>query len=138
MGLSRATPPHIDADPRLLDALASLNQISATINQIGSGDQVNVNATLRLIVESATKVIPRSAAVIYTYDQTRGEFDLSSRVSAGSWLGPAPGIEPRPTGMGMRAIDQRRRVISYEEEDLELNPKIVQAGAKVSACFPLI
>ena len=58
------TPVPLDTDPRLLDALASLNQISATINRIGPGDQVSVEATLRLIVESAIKVVPAASAVI--------------------------------------------------------------------------
>ncbi|HVN54258.1 MAG TPA: GAF domain-containing protein [Anaerolineaceae bacterium] len=138
MAVNRSQIPRVDTDPRLLEALASLNQISATINQIGPGDQVDINATLRLIAESATKVIPGAAAVIYTYDQGQEEFDLASRVSAGSWLAPVRGIEPRFRGMGKRAIDQRRRVISYEESDLQIHPRIVEAGAKVSACFPLI
>jgi len=131
-------PAQTDVDPRLLDALASLNQISATINRIGPRHQVSVEQTLRLIAESAIKVVPGASAVIYTYDETRHGFDPSSRVSAGEQTEPVPGDEPRPDGMGMRAIDQRRRVLSYEEHDLSVHPIKVDAGAQVVACFPLV
>ena len=127
-----------EAHPRLLDALASLNQISATVNRIAPGDRVGVEETLRLIVESAIKVVPGASAVIYTYDPTCNAFDPASRVSAGERTAPVPGDEPRPHGMGMRAIEQRRRVISYEEDDLTIHPIKVEAGAKTVACFPLI
>ncbi|GAB4545205.1 MAG: hypothetical protein Kow0063_39190 [Anaerolineae bacterium] len=129
---------HIDTHPRLLEALASLNQISATINRLSPGDRGNVETTLRLIAESAIKVVPGASAVIYTYDQERGAFDPASRVSAGEQTEPVPGDEPRPDGMGMRAISQRRRVLSYEEPDLNIHPIKVDAGARVVACFPLI
>jgi GAF domain-containing protein len=97
-----------------------------------------VDATLRLIVESAIQVLPGASAVIYTYDQGRGAFDSISRVSAGEHTVPVPGDEPRPQGMGMRAITQRRRVISYEEPDLDIHPIKVDAGARTVACFPLV
>ncbi len=128
----------IDTHPRVLDALASLNQIGATINRIGPGDQISVEATLRLIVESAIKVVPGASAVIYTFDQTGRVFDPASRVSAGEQTDPVPGDEPRPDGMGMRAISQRRRILSYEEQDLSVHPIKVDAGAQVVACFPLV
>jgi hypothetical protein len=75
-------------DPRLLEALASLNQIGTTINRIGPGDVsgnagISVEATLNLIVESAIRVVPGASAVIYTYDEIQGGFDPTSRVSAG-------------------------------------------------------
>ena len=124
--------------PRLLDALASLNQISATINRIGPGDQTSVEATLHLIAESAIKVLPGASAVIYTYDQAQRIFDPTSRVSAGEQTDPIPGDEPRPDGMGKRAIGQRRRILSYEERDLSVHPIKVDAGAQVVACFPLV
>ena len=60
-------PSETDIHPRLLDALASFNQISATINRIGPGDQVSVETTLRLIAQSAIKVVPGASAVIYTF-----------------------------------------------------------------------
>jgi signal transduction histidine kinase/putative methionine-R-sulfoxide reductase with GAF domain len=127
-----------DTHPRLLDALASLNQISATINRIGPGGQVGVAATLRLISESAIKVVPGASAVIYTYDQTKGVFDPTSRVSAGGQADPIAGDKPRLDGMGTRAIAQRRRVLSYEERDLSIHPIKLDAGAQVVACFPLV
>ena len=123
---------------QLLDALASLNQIGATINRIAPGDRASVEVTLRLIVESAIKVVPNASAVIYTYDLAQHAFEPASRVSAGEWIAPVPGDEPRSNGMGMRAINQRRCVLSYEERDLEIHPIKMQAGAKTVACFPLV
>jgi signal transduction histidine kinase len=131
-------PTQTDTHPRLLDALASLNQISATINRIGPGDQISVEATLRLIAESAIKVVPGASAVIYTYDQAQRAFDPASRVSAGERADPVPGDEPRPDGMGIRAIGQRRRVLSYQEHGLDIHPIKVDAGAEAVACFPLV
>ncbi|MBN1886661.1 MAG: GAF domain-containing protein [Thermoflexales bacterium] len=138
--MSSVTP---EADPRLLEALASLNQIGAAINRLGSRDGISVEATLRLIAESATKVLPGASAVIYTYDPAREAFDLDSRVSAGepSGVGTAPGTPPedapRPAGIGVRALSQRRPVLSYQETDLDIHPAKVRAGAKTMACFPL-
>lgn len=131
-------PTQTDTHPRLLDALASLNQISAAINRIGPGDRDSVEATLRLIAGSAIKVVPGASAVIYTYDQAQRTFDPASRVSAGERSDPVPGDEPRPDGMGMRAIGQRRRVLSYEEGDLDIHPVKVEAGAGTVACYPLV
>ena len=126
------------ADPRLLDALASLNEIGAAINRISPRDAGSVEATLCLIVESATEVVPGASAVIYTYDQGQRAFDLESRVSAGEPDDYIPHDDPRPDGIGMRAIGQRRRVLSYEEDDLDIHPDKVRAGARAMACFPLV
>jgi signal transduction histidine kinase/putative methionine-R-sulfoxide reductase with GAF domain len=76
--------------------------------------------------------------VIYTYNPAQHSFDPISRVSAGEHTAPVPGDEPRPQGMGMRAMTQRRRVISYEEPDLDIHPIKVEAGARTVACFPLV
>lgn len=136
--MSSDVPGH-ESESRLLDALASLNQISAAINRIGSGDDARFEETLHLIVESATKVVPGTSAVIYTYDQELTAFDPSSRVSAGKHTIRVTGDEPRPDGMGARAISQRRCVLSYQEDDLDVHPVIREAaGAKVAACFPLV
>jgi signal transduction histidine kinase len=126
------------ADPRLLEALASLNEIGAAVNRISPRDIGSVEATLRLIVESAIEVVPGTSAVIYTYDRALRAFDLSSRLSAGEPNDYAPNDEPRTDGLGMRAIDQRRRVLSYEESDVDIHPDKVQAGAKAMACYPLV
>jgi signal transduction histidine kinase len=127
-----------DSDSRLLDALASLNEISAAVNRISPRDVGSVEATLRLIVESAIEVVPGTSAVIYTYDRAQRAFDLSSRLSAGEPGDYTPNDEPRADGLGMRAIAQRRRVLSYEEDDIDIHPDKVQAGAKAMACYPLV
>jgi signal transduction histidine kinase/putative methionine-R-sulfoxide reductase with GAF domain len=135
--------PEILKPETLLEALASLNQIGAAINRLGSRDGISVEATLRLIAESATKVLPGASAVIYTYDPASQAFDLGSRVSAGepaeamASVSSLPEDAPRPAGIGMRAIGQRRPVLSYQETDLGIHPAKVRAGAKTMACFPL-
>ncbi|NMB91092.1 MAG: GAF domain-containing protein [Chloroflexi bacterium] len=131
-------PPSSEADLRILEALASLNKISAAINQIRPEGNLNVDPTLRQIAHSATRVVPGAAAVIYTFDPVKSVFDPDSRVSAEERAGAIPADAPRDSGIGVRAISQKRRVISYEEPDLDINPEIVKAGARIVACFPLI
>ena len=78
--------PQIQVSPypeRLLNALASLNEIGLMLNNLGPSRTVTVESTLRLIAESAIKVIPESSAVIYTYSASRQLFKRESRVSAG-------------------------------------------------------
>src|SRR4030095_4918570 len=133
-----------ETDPRLLEALASLNQISDAINRIGSNDADQNDLSLQLIVDSAIRVVPGSSAVIYTYDQKTGMFENESRVSAephGREPGSAtdhPDDAPRPNGMGMRTIQRRHRCLSYEEQDLNVHPYHAALGVKAVACFPLI
>ena len=129
----------------LLDALARLNDIGAGINALTGGDASGVEATLRLIVESAIKVVPGASAVLYTFDARRDAFDPVSRVSAGEWLGATPeerarieDDEPRASGLGMRAVGRLGPVLSYEEPSLDIHPAKLAAGAKVLACLPLV
>ncbi|MFZ1043012.1 MAG: GAF domain-containing protein [Anaerolineales bacterium] len=137
-------PSSEETDPRLLEALASLNQISSAINHIGSDDAGQDGLSLQLIVDSAIRVVPGSSAVIYTYDQATGRFDEKSRVSAEPRgrkqnVGiDQPDDAPRPHGIGMRTIKRRRRSFSYEEVDLDIHPYHVALGVKAVACFPLI
>ncbi len=133
-----------ETDPRLLEALASLNQISGAINQIGPGDASSNDVSLQLIVNSAIRVVPGSSAVIYTYDQAAGAFEKESRVSAEpeEHTSPSNNISPddapRPNGIGMRTLTRGRRTLSYEEPDLDIHPYQASLGVKVVACFPLI
>jgi len=125
-------------DARLAEALLTLNEIGAAINQLTPRGHAGVGETLRLIAESAIKVVPGSAAVIYTYNLTEQLFEVSSRVSAGELETELAYDFPRPDGIGMRAIRQRRRVLSYEEPDVELSPAATKAVARAVACFPLV
>src|SRR5687767_5928227 len=133
-----------ETDPRLLEALASLNQISNAINHTGSSDAGDDHLSLQLIVESAIRVVPGSSAVIYTYDQAADAFEKESRVSAEpDGLKPPsgetpPDDAPRPEGIGVRTIQRRRRSFSYEEPDLNVHPYHATLGVKAVACFPLI
>jgi len=129
--------PNAD-QPRLFNALASLNKIGSRINRIGSGESVSIETTLRLIVESAIEVVPGTSAVIYIYDQEKGAFLPDSRVSAGEKFPAVPGDEPRPGGMGNRAITRRQRILSDDDDAPNIHPIKVDAGARAVACFPLI
>jgi len=141
---AQSFPSSEETDPRLLEALASLNQISDAINHLGSDDAGQNGLSLQLIVDSAIRVVPGSSAVIYTYDQATGKFEEESRVSAeprerkhGSEVG-RPDDAPRPHGMGLRTIKRRRRSFSYEESDLDIHPYHAALGVKAVASFPLI
>lgn len=133
-----------DNDPRLLEALRILNQISLAINRIGSDDANQNDLSLQLIVESAIRVVPGSSAVIYTYDQKLGQFEKEMRVSAEpegrklAAMPDQPDDAPRPNGIGIRAIQRRHSVFSYEESDLGVHPYHAALGVKAVACFPLI
>jgi signal transduction histidine kinase/GAF domain-containing protein len=127
-----------DIEHRLLDALASLNEIGATVNQIGQEGVVGIEPTLRMIVDSATKVVPGASSVIFTYDADRGIFITGSRVSTGESDPSDSSDEPRLDGLGRRAIKRRQRMLSYEENDIGINPVREKSGARVMACFPLI
>jgi len=133
-----------DNNPLLYSVLASLNQISVSINSIVPGNMGSGDKSLQLIVESAIRVVPGSSAVIYTYDENREAFENESRVSAepkGRTRFNAdshPSDQPRINGIGKRAITRRRSVISYEEPDLEVHPIHAALGVKAVGCFPLI
>jgi GAF domain-containing protein/nitrogen-specific signal transduction histidine kinase len=137
------SPPE-ETDPRLLEALASLNQISNAINRISSEEADQTDLSLQLIVDSAIRVVPGSSAVIYTYDQKTGVFEAESRVSAEPkgrkplFTKEQPDDAPRPNGIGLRTIERRRRCLSYEEPDLDVHPYHATLGVKAVACFPLI
>ncbi len=137
-------PTPDETDPRLLESLAILNQISNAINHIGSEAASQNDLSLQLIVESAIRVVPGSSAVIYTYDQTTGTFENESRVSAepeGRKQQSAidkPDDAPRPGGIGVRTIERRRKSLSYEEPDVDVHPYHAALGVKAVACFPLI
>ncbi len=146
MNIQENLPPG-EADARLLEALASLNQISGAINRIGS-DEVISSAesavhSLQLIVESAIRVVPGSSAVIYTYDEKRGLFERESRVAArpakqAQESAEAANDHPRPNGIGARAILQRRGLVSYEQPDLDVHPAHASQGVRSVGAFPLI
>ena len=72
----------IQSNHHLHTILSRLNQIGAAINRSESGNLTKLEDTLRLIVESATEVVPGSSAVIYTYDASLGAFNIESRVAS--------------------------------------------------------
>lgn len=131
-------------ESKLLEVLASLNQISASINHIGPDDADNIGASLQLVAESAIRVVPGSSAVIYTFDQAGGRFEIESRVAAQpqgvpSAMSNQPSHDtPREDGIGMRTIQRRRTTLLYEEADLDVHPYHSALGVKTVGCFPLI
>lgn len=135
-------PPSEELNPRTLEALASLNQISTAINQITSSE--DQSSSLQLIVDSAIRVVPGFSASIYIYNPNTDRLEIESRV-----VSYAKGYEeyrhinpnddvPRSNGFGMRAIQRKRRTLSYEEADLQIHPYQEKLGVKVVACFPLL
>ncbi len=118
--------------------LSRLNQIGAAINRGESGNLASLENTLRLIVESATEVVPGSSAVIYTYNAKRGEFDIDSRVASEQHDDSRPDDAPRPDGLGATAVAAQHRILSYEMPASEINPAKVNQGAKAVACYPLM
>jgi GAF domain-containing protein/two-component sensor histidine kinase len=138
-------PLAADGGSSLLDALARLNEVGASINRISGGDTAGLAAVLELIVGSAAKTVPGSSAVLYTYDNGRRSFNTASRVSAGESpehpsAGALPWADdaPRPAGLGARAIQQLRPVLSYEERDLSIHPLKAAQGVEAVACLPLV
>ena len=123
---------------RLLQALASLNTISNTINSLDAAASQNIEDILDLIGKSAVKVIPGSAAILHAYDELKQEFTAYSSNSADERILYIPDKVPRPNGLGSRAIKERRRVVSYGHTTLDLNPKMAKQGVKTGSAFPLI
>jgi signal transduction histidine kinase len=124
--------------PHLHTVLSRLNQIGAAINRCEEGDLSNLDDTLRLIVESATEVVPGSSAVIYTYDPQDRAFNINSRVASEQHDDSRPDDAPRSDGMGTQAVSTRSRILSYEMPDSEINPAKADQGAKAVACYPLM
>ena len=123
--------------PHLHTILSRLNQIGAAINCSESGNLASLEDTLKLIVESATDVVPGSSAVIYTYDSRRETFDIASRVASEQHDVSHSDDVPRPDGLGTAAVAAKHRILSYELPDAQINPAKVDQGAKAVACYPL-
>jgi signal transduction histidine kinase len=127
----------IEANPHLLEALTAFHEIGASINALGIDG--NLDAALRLIATRAVRVVGVGAsAVIYAYDATTGRFDPASRVAAGEGAPDGTLDYPRPDGLGARALQERRRILSYELPEIGIHPAQRAAGAQVVACYPLI
>ena len=131
--MSKANP-----DSCLYEALASLNKIGATVNQIGHDGTASVETTLSLIVESAIKAVPNASAVIYIYDIDQEKFILDSRVAAGNKDLPATGDEPRENSLGKLAIARKQRVLSYEEKEAAVHSAPQKTDTQTVGYFPLI
>lgn len=128
----------------LVHALTTLQQISASITQLGTGQDLTV--TLSLIAQGAVKAVSpnnhapglAASAVVWVFDAFRQEFDPRSRVSAGEPPGASFDDFPRADGIGLQAIRRQRRILSYEPGAADIHPAKVQAGATALVCSPLI
>ena len=101
-----------DDAPRFFDALARLNEIGSAINNISTGDDVSIDETLQLIVDSATEVSSSASAMLYTYDAKHQRFHTGSRVwspvrdsPASRWHRPGPYDLVPPAGPVVVAVD---------------------------------
>ncbi len=127
----------------LPDALRNLNEIAAALNR-ARDQQQDMAAILQLIGQSALTLVTqqghagKASSVIYTYNAGRDSFELESRVAVGRTPEAGQSDLPRPAGLGRRAMQRRRRVLSYEERDLILHPAWAAIGARVGVCYPLI
>ena len=118
--------------------LFRLNQIGRAINRGESGNLAKLEDTLRLIADSATEVVPGSSAVMYTYNPKNGVFDIDSRVASEQHEDSRPDDAPRIDGLGMRAVETKNRILSYEMPESQINPAKANQGAKAVACYPLM
>ncbi len=120
----------------LLEALDRLNQIGSAVRQLGSGELRGYKTVLNMITDSAAVMIPGSYAVIYTYDERKGTFDLGIGVEEEP--GSQSDDQPRLNGLGRKAVESRQRIVSYDMPDLEIHPAKVAQGVRVVACYPLV
>jgi GAF domain-containing protein len=129
----------------LIKALSRLKEIGASINGLGMAH--DLPTTLHLIVEGAVRAVAigneneagaAASAVIWVYDEGRGDFDAHSRVSAGEPEGASFDDFPRPDGLGRQAIRQRRRILSYQTGVPDIHPLKQKAGARALVCYPLM
>ena len=123
---------------RYTEAFAILNEISTSVNHFCFDDSVSFDSTLHLIVQSVTRAIPGTVAEIYIYDLTQETLSKITDVSSERKDQPANDSESFIKTLCLRAISQRRRILSYEEKDINLNTTSINAHAKVIGCFPLV
>ena len=143
MELPGGGPQDIRKPNYLEQALCTLNDIGTEMSRLHAGQ--DLASTLRAIAENVVRALgagrrgERSiSATVYAYDADRGAFDLDSRVVAGDGEGPVSGDAPRVNGMGVQAVQKRRRVLSYDEPELSIHQVKVAAGARTVACYPLV
>jgi GAF domain-containing protein len=128
---------------KLFQGLGDMRAAGEMLNRLGEGG--DAARTLQHIVDRALQVVAAGAqtggeatAVVFTYHPDHG-FDLSSRVAAGDTTEGDMRVErPRPGGLGERAITERRRVISYEEADLGVDPAKQAIGTAAVVAYPLL
>ena len=130
-----STPSRHQSEHTLIkpDILARLSQIGAVVNQISLDAPNPLPAALQLIAQTAAEVTSAASVVIYLYDPHLDAFDLTARVEFGEPALRQPDDGPRPDGLGMRAIRERRLVLSYNETDRAVHPVTRANGVAVTA-----
>ncbi|MCB0196245.1 MAG: GAF domain-containing sensor histidine kinase [Anaerolineae bacterium] len=130
----------------LIKTMTVLNEVGTRINQLDGKNDLRV--TLGLIAEGAVRVVAQNnraeclscqaSAVIRIYDDAIQSFDPQLHVAAGDPAEIALDHLPRPDGFGIRAIRQGRRLFSYSEPDIDIDPVRKQRGACTLVCYPLL
>ena len=138
--------PAPNSEAKLLKTLITLNEIGARINRLAMGQ--NRPAMLKLLAEGAVQAMAagtdeaatavNASAIIWIYDEDRQAFDPTSRVSAGEPERASIDDYPRPDGLGRQAIQQRSRLLSDVENNLDIHPAKKAAGARSLVVYPLI
>lgn len=128
---------------KFFDGLKEMSQVGHRLNNLGGSG--NYRKMLREIAERALQVVAagtenrgEASVVLYRYDETVQQFDDQTRVGIGFKTGAdiVPG-KPRPHGIGMRAIQRKKRVISYEEK-ISLHPTLEDDNIHSMVCYPLL
>ena len=128
---------------RFEQGLLDFHQIGAAINRLtprgySGADRASVEGVLRLIADSVLHVVPDAIAIIHAYNAEEQAFDPASQILAGESADAEPHEPPRGNGLGLRAMRQQQRVLSYDVPDVSIHPRALQAGARAVGCFPLI
>lgn len=124
-------------EPRVLDAFAHLNRVGAEINQFELDDLVIIRTMLKQISSSAAEIVPGSSAVITLIGDKGTEIDNQPIVSVEGTKATGLTDFEIPEGMGMRAVERRKRVLSYEEVWPEKAGLAQGQSENYIACFPL-
>jgi signal transduction histidine kinase/putative methionine-R-sulfoxide reductase with GAF domain len=121
---------HVTQSESWIEILRHLNRIGAEVSHGNAGEPGNLEVTLSSLASGAQKiapgfrtaVIPATETPLLVSDKTPfEERDFS-----------------HPKGMAARAFSRKRRVLSYQEEDLPLFPFQVGTEMQSVACYPLI
>jgi len=124
-------------------ALTTLTGIAARINQLRFGP--DLYPTLTMLAHEAVRAAAagiasghKPAVVLWVFNKAEQTFDPVSRVAVGEPPGTALDDFPRPDGIGMQAVRQKRCLLSSEPGAPGIHPAKKAAGVQALACYPLV